>query len=429
MEVALHDGSLIALEIQGDGPAILLPVNPAPIEGQQAEEMRRWGADPALGRNLIDGLRDRYRVIAFDYEGHVQLHPKPGTLTPDHIAADFLAIADAAGAERFAYYGYSWLALSGLQLAIRTDRLSALVMGGYPPIGGPYKEMLAVTLAANEMAKSMAGGKTDSDDMANGHATKSEATRQATASSLAKSVATIQESASSAVADNELQSGWNGPASPAPANLSEGEKRDSAANLSEWERYDSDAKYLSEGVKRDSDANLSGWERYDSDAKYLSEGVKRDSDANLSGWERRDSAQKPDATINVSPTPDSEQPQAFSWDDYDWSTVELPMNTAQTEQFVTLYEQLQAFDDRTVQERIRCPRLCFTGSVDRIEYGAGWGEVTVDIVGPLVRHREELKAHGWDVRVLDGLDHTSAMQAANVLPLLRPWLDALSLEA
>jgi hypothetical protein len=26
--------------------------------------------------------------------------------------------------------------------------------------------------------------------------------------------------------------------------------------------------------------------------------------------------------------------------------------------------------------------------------------------------------------VLDGLDHTQAMQAANVLPILRPWLTA-----
>jgi hypothetical protein len=28
------------------------------------------------------------------------------------------------------------------------------------------------------------------------------------------------------------------------------------------------------------------------------------------------------------------------------------------------------------------------------------------------------------VRVLDGLDHTQAMQATNVLPILRPWLTA-----
>jgi pimeloyl-ACP methyl ester carboxylesterase len=66
--------------------------------------------------------------------------------------ADLLAVADAAGADRFAYYGYSWLALAGLQLAIRTDRLTALVMGGFPPLDGPYGPMLAVTHAAHRMA-------------------------------------------------------------------------------------------------------------------------------------------------------------------------------------------------------------------------------------------------------------------------------------
>jgi hypothetical protein len=51
----LHDQSTIDVEVHGDGPAVLLPVNPRPVEGPQAEEMRRWGADPALGRALIDG--------------------------------------------------------------------------------------------------------------------------------------------------------------------------------------------------------------------------------------------------------------------------------------------------------------------------------------------------------------------------------------
>jgi hypothetical protein len=31
-------------------------------------------------------------------------------------------------------------------------------------------------------------------------------------------------------------------------------------------------------------------------------------------------------------------------------------------------------------------------------------------------------ALGWEVRVLEGLDHTQAMQAVHVLPILRPWL-------
>ena len=142
-EARLHDASTVAFEVHGRGPTVLLPVNPQPVEGAQAEEMRRWGADSALGRSLIDGLSDAFRVVAFDYEGHLLQVPKPDTLTPANVTGDLLAVADAAGADRFAYYGYSWLALAGLQLAIRTDRLSALVMGGFPPIGGPYTQMLA----------------------------------------------------------------------------------------------------------------------------------------------------------------------------------------------------------------------------------------------------------------------------------------------
>lgn len=79
--------------------------------------------------------------------------PKPDTLTPDNAVGDILAVADAVGAGRFAYYGYSWLALCGLQLAIRTDRLTALVMGGFPPIDGPYQERLRVTAATHAMAQ------------------------------------------------------------------------------------------------------------------------------------------------------------------------------------------------------------------------------------------------------------------------------------
>ena len=150
--IRLSDGSTIEAMIEGTGPAVLLPVDPIPVTGDRAAELRKWGVDPALGRRLVDGLSDRFRVVAFDYEGHLAEHPKPDSLTPGNVAFDFLTVADAAGADRFAYYGYSWLALAGLQLALRTDRLSALVMGGYPPLDGPYEEMLAVTEAGHDQA-------------------------------------------------------------------------------------------------------------------------------------------------------------------------------------------------------------------------------------------------------------------------------------
>ncbi|NUW44099.1 alpha/beta fold hydrolase [Nonomuraea rhodomycinica] len=276
--VKLHDGAALDVEISGDGPTVLLPVNPRPVEGPKAAEMRKWGVDPALGRTLIDGLADAFRVVAFDYENHVLAHPKADTLTPANVAADLLAVADAAGAGRFAYYGYSWLALSGLQLAIRTDRLSGLVMGGYPPIGGPYAEMLAVTMATHAMASP------------------------------------------------------EPPAAPAePAEPAE---------------------------------------------------------------------------------------------PGDWSKAEVTMSPDQTKQFVTLYEGLRGFDDRAVQGRVTCPRLCFAGSADVIEYDQRWGGVRVDIAGPFLNRRAELESLGWEVRVLDGLDHTGAMQPSAVLPVLRPWLQA-----
>jgi pimeloyl-ACP methyl ester carboxylesterase len=276
-QARLHDDSTIAIEVHGRGPAVLLPVNPQPVEGPQAEELRRWGTDPALGRSLIDGLGDAFRVVAFDYEGHVLQVPKPDTLTPANLAGDLLAVADAAGADRFAYYGYSWLAAAGLQLAVRTDRLAALAMGGFPPLDGPYAEMLRVTMAAHAMASS--------------------------------------------------------PSDPAS----------------------------------------------------------------------------------------SAQPSAEPGEP-DWSQAEMSLTEAQTRQFVTLYQALQDFDDRAAQAQIGCPRLCLVGSADEITYDERWGGVQVRLAGPVIDRRGELEALGWQVHVLEGLDHLQAMQAVHVLPLLRPWL-------
>lgn len=267
-EAKLHDGSTLEIEVHGSGPTLLLPVNPHPVLGPQAEQMRQYGTDPALGQSLIKGLSDAFCVVAFDYEGQCLRTPKPDSLTPANIAHDLLAVADAAGADRFACYGYSWLALAGLQLAIRTDRLSALIMGGFPPLNGPYKEMLRVTTVTYEMASG---------------------------------------------------------ARPVPS-----------ADESEW-----------------SDMTLS-----------------------------RD----------------------------------------QTQQFVTLYQALQDFDDRAAQARLTCPRLCFVGSADDIRYDQSWGDVFVDLAGPIMHGQAELEKFGWDVQVLDGLDHIQAMQARHVIPILRSWL-------
>ncbi len=137
---ALHDGTTITVTIQGDGPALLLPVSLAPHTAAEAETLRQWGGDPDLGPTLINGLAPTNRVIAVDYEAHRMAIPALQTLTPENLADDFLAVADAAGVDRFAYYGYSWLALTGLQLALRTDRLEALAMGWLSAARGSVRQ-------------------------------------------------------------------------------------------------------------------------------------------------------------------------------------------------------------------------------------------------------------------------------------------------
>lgn len=273
-EAVLHDGTTIPITIQGNGRALIVPARITPYLPEEADTMRRWGADPDLGPNLVNGLARTNRVVVADYEGHRMTHPAPDTLTPGNVSADFLAIADAADARTFAYYGYSWLALCGLQLAIRTDRLWALAMGGYPPRDGPYESMLTVTRAAHSMATQSA---------------------------------------------NQV---------PSPATAAE---------------------------------------------------------------------------------------------PGDWDADPIQTNEAQTRQFVTLYEALQDFDDSSAAVPRDLPRLAFAGADDRIDYGPAWGNVHVKIGEPLALHRQALIETGWDVQVLPGLDHISAMHSSVVLPILSDW--------
>ena len=97
-------------------------------------------------RGYLDALIDRYHVLLVDYPaigGSIDIPPQD--LTADRVCADLLGVATAAGFDRFAYWGYSWSGAVGLQLADRTDRLTALVVGGWPPLGAPYAGLLEAT--------------------------------------------------------------------------------------------------------------------------------------------------------------------------------------------------------------------------------------------------------------------------------------------
>lgn len=143
-----HDGSELYFEVHGSGPAVLLyNADPKPPE----HPLRQHVLD--FKDALIDGLADRYRVVVMSYPGT----PKPDTFTPDAVTADLLAIADAAEVGKFAWWGYSFGGVAGLQLALRTDRVTALAMTGFPPISGPYKEMLHYSRALASVDKDALG--------------------------------------------------------------------------------------------------------------------------------------------------------------------------------------------------------------------------------------------------------------------------------
>jgi pimeloyl-ACP methyl ester carboxylesterase len=152
--IKLMDESELKVGLVGnpDSPTIMLPVAKESVYGQEAENLKLWGVDPELGKHFIEGLGDRFQILYFDYDGHRLQHANPENLTPENSVKDLLTIADEMNVKKFSYYGYSWLALVGLQLAIRTDRLESLIMGGFPPLDGPYQEMMVVTNKTYEQA-------------------------------------------------------------------------------------------------------------------------------------------------------------------------------------------------------------------------------------------------------------------------------------
>ncbi|MEK5254739.1 alpha/beta hydrolase [Paenibacillus sp. FSL F4-0125] len=144
--IRLSNQSTIEVGLTGvsDRPTIMLPIAKKSVYNQEAENLKLWGVDPELGEHFVEGLADTFQVLYFDYEGYLFQHPVDN-LTAEHILKDLLLIADEMNVKNFSYYGYSWLALIGLQLAVRTNRLESLVMGGFPPYNGPYQEMMIVT--------------------------------------------------------------------------------------------------------------------------------------------------------------------------------------------------------------------------------------------------------------------------------------------
>jgi len=134
-----HENSGVYYEVHGAGIPLLLGF---PILASHAEV---FGTEAgAIRDRFLASLTDRYRVLLLDYPSIGRSADiAPQQLTIQRVCEDLLAVATAADFEHFIYWGYSWGAAVGLQLSARTDRLSGLVMGGWPPLGGQYGDVLA----------------------------------------------------------------------------------------------------------------------------------------------------------------------------------------------------------------------------------------------------------------------------------------------
>jgi hypothetical protein len=125
-------------------PNVLTPQ----ARAQDVKPFTARGSGPALlvydrePHGYYDPLTDRYRVVVIDASSD-NSPAAIASLTADRVCADILAVADAAGVDRFAWFGFSYGGVVGLQLASRTNRLLALVCGGWPPLRGQYAETLA----------------------------------------------------------------------------------------------------------------------------------------------------------------------------------------------------------------------------------------------------------------------------------------------
>jgi len=102
-----------------------------------------------IKEGYIRRLGSRYRLLVTDYP-HVEIDGKEANkplLAVEDVCKDYLSLADAAGMDRFAVAGYSWGGNAMLQLATRSRRVAALVVGGWPAIDGPYDLLLQSVLA------------------------------------------------------------------------------------------------------------------------------------------------------------------------------------------------------------------------------------------------------------------------------------------
>jgi pimeloyl-ACP methyl ester carboxylesterase len=121
MPVADNNGVGIHYEIEGEGPPLAI------LHGFTDTAMT-WRE---LG--YVDALRENFRVLLIDARGHGQSDKPhdPEAYSTEQVAADVVAVLDAAGAPKVHLLGYSYGTRIALALARHNiERISSLALGG-----------------------------------------------------------------------------------------------------------------------------------------------------------------------------------------------------------------------------------------------------------------------------------------------------------
>jgi aminoacrylate hydrolase len=106
-------GAALHFVREGQGPPVLL-IQGVGVVGEG------W-------RPQIDGLRDRFTLVAFDNRGFGRSAIRDGRLTIDDMATDAIALMDAQGFDRFHVAGHSMGGVIAQAVALRTpERVQSL---------------------------------------------------------------------------------------------------------------------------------------------------------------------------------------------------------------------------------------------------------------------------------------------------------------
>lgn len=135
MPYADNDGIPTYYELEGSGPPLVMYHGLTGTGG-------RW-----RDCGYVDRLRDRYTLLLLDARGHGKSGKPhdPALCSRRQRAADVLAVLDAEGIERAAFWGHSLGGMVGFTLGHdHPDRIAALVLTGYNPFPMPPAEQAEV---------------------------------------------------------------------------------------------------------------------------------------------------------------------------------------------------------------------------------------------------------------------------------------------